>query len=50
MFLHIMVTKILSAIGEEGRHGLIQLNGQARKNITNKRTGNGKLAIRLVVK
>ena len=45
-----MVKKISSAIGEEERHGLMQLNGQARKNITNKPIRNGKLVIRLVVK
>ena len=50
MFLFIMATKISSAIGEGVSHGLMQLNGQARKNITNKSIKNGKLAIRLVAK
>ena len=50
MFLYIMVTKISSAIGEEVRHGLMLLNGQVKKFLTNKLTGNGKLEIKLVVR
>ena len=49
MFLFIMATKILFAIGEEVRHGQMQLNGQARNHITNKPIRNGKLEIILVV-
>ena len=48
MFLYIMVTKISSVIGEEVRHGPMQLNGQARKHMANKRIRNGELGIKLV--
>jgi hypothetical protein len=50
MYLYTMVIKILSAIGEEVRHGVILFNGQGRKNSTNKHIEIGNLAIKLVEK
>ena len=50
MFLYILVTKISSVIGEEVKLGLMQLNGQAKNNITSKIIEIGKLVIKMLVK